>query len=137
MRLSKQFKLGVSQYELDFVDINTSRDLALFVDPHFLAQRSDRWSLDAMGTIQSFFSRLLELLRLGMANEARELFSPLGEPNETCLGLSKGRPQGNAVGPILAGQIFDGLAKSKAVRTAVLTDLDPPIRFGKCSITCK
>ncbi len=62
MRLSKRFKLEVSQFELDFVDIDTSRDLRLFVDPHFLGLREDRWSLAATASVQSFFRRFLELL---------------------------------------------------------------------------
>ena len=124
MRISKKFKLGVSQFELDFVDIDTARDLPIFVDPHFLGLRTDRWSLDAAASVQSFFRRFLELLRAGKDLEARRLFSYLGEPNETCLGMSKGRPRGNAVGPELANDIFESLVDSRAVKTGVLTDLE-------------
>lgn len=124
MRLSKRFKLGASQYELDFVDIDTSKDLRVFVDPHFLGQRTDRWSLDAAATIQSFFTRFLDLLRTENSDGARSLFSRLGEPNETCLGMSRGMPRGNAVGEELANDIFDSLLDSKAVTTGVLTDLE-------------
>lgn len=124
MRLSKRFKLGVSQYELDFVDIDTSKDHRLFVDPHFLGLRNDRWSLDAAANVQSFFGRFLDLVRAGKVDEARDLFSYLGEPNETCLGLSKGRPNGNAVGRELADKIYASLVQSKAVQTGLLTDLE-------------
>lgn len=124
MRISRRFKLGVTQYELDFVDIDTNKDLRVFIDPHFLGQRTDRWSLDAAGSIQSFFQRFLDLLRAGRKIDARELFSRLGEPNETCLGLSTARPRGNAVGKELADQIFDSLVDSKAVKTGVLSDLE-------------
>src|SRR4051812_9551411 len=124
MRISRRFGLEVSQYELDFVDIDTSRDLRLFIDPHFLGQRSDRWSIEAAGSIRGFFQRFLSLLRAGRKADARELFSRLGEPNETCLGLSRGIPRGNAVGEELADQIFDSLVNSKAVKTGVLTDLE-------------
>jgi hypothetical protein len=124
MRISKRFRLGVSQYELDFVDIDTSRDLPVFVDPHFLGLRLDRWSIDAAASVRSFFGRFIELLRAGRKADARQLFSYLGEPNETCLGLSRGRPRGNAVGRELADQIFDSLVGSKAVKTGVLTDLE-------------
>jgi hypothetical protein len=124
MRISKRFRLGASQYELDFVDIDTARDLPVFVDPHFLGLRSDRWSIDAAASVRSFFGRFIELLRSGRKADARQLFSYLGEPNETCLGLSRGRPRGNAVGRELADQIFDSLVDSKAVQTGVLTDLE-------------
>jgi len=124
MRISKRYKLGVSQFELDFVDIDTSKDLPLFVDPHFLGQRTDRWSVDASASVQSFFQRFLTLLRAGNKAEARRLFSPLGEPNETCLGLSRGAPRGSGIGEELADDMFDSLAQSKAMKTGVLTDLE-------------
>jgi hypothetical protein len=124
MRISKRYKLGVSQFELDFVDIDTSKDLRLFVDPHFLGQRTDRWSVEAAASIQSFFQHFLTLLRAGKKVEARRLFSPLGEPNETCLGLSRGAPRGNGIGEELADDVFDSLTESKAVKTGVLTDLE-------------
>jgi len=124
MRLSKRFKLGVSQFQLDFVDIDTSKDLRVFVDPHFLAQRSDRWSGDASASVRSFFRHFLDLLRAGRKQDARELFSHLGEPNDTCLGMSKGLPKGSGVGEGLAEDMFDSLVASKAVQTGVLTDLE-------------
>ena len=61
---------------------------------------------------------------MGKREEARRLFSHLGEPNETCLGLSRGRPRGNAVGEELADDIFESLIESKAVKTGLLTDLE-------------
>jgi hypothetical protein len=124
MRISRRFGLQASQYELDFVDIDTSKDLRVFIDPHFLGQRSDRWSVEASASIQSFFRRFLALLRAGRKTDARELFSFLGEPNETCLGLSRGMPRGNGVGEELADQIFESLVDSKAVKTGVLTDIE-------------
>jgi hypothetical protein len=124
MRVSKRFNLKASQFELDFIDIDTARDLPVFVDPHFLGLRSDRWSIEATANVQSFFGQFIELSRAGRKAEARQLFSYLGEPNETCLGLSRGRPRGNAVGEDLANDIFDSLVDSTAVKTGVLADLE-------------
>lgn len=124
MRLSKRFRLGASQYQLDFVDIDTSKDHRLFVDPHFLGQRTDRWSVEATSSVQSFFRHFLDLLRLKRMDEARALFSHLGEPNDTCLGMSRGRPRGNGVGTELADDIFDSLVASKAAKTGLLSDIE-------------
>jgi hypothetical protein len=124
MRISKRFKLGVTQYQLDFVDVDTSRDARLFVDPHFLARRPDRWSIDATASVQSFFSHFLDLLQQKDLDGARQLFSHLGEPNDTCLGLSRGKPRGNGVGETLADDMFDSLVNSKAAQTGVLSDLE-------------
>lgn len=124
MRLSKRFKLGVSQFELDFVDIDPNRDVRLFLDPHFLGQRADRWSIDATTLIQGFFGHFLSLLQLKQDAEAFKLFQHLGEPNETCLGYSKGAPQGSGVGRKLAERLFNSIKSSKAVATGVLQDLE-------------
>jgi hypothetical protein len=124
MRISKHFKLHCSQAELDFVDIDINRDLPLFVDPHFLAARSDPWSISAAHTIQSFFGYFLGLLNQGSKEEARDLFDHLHEPNETCLGMSRGRPRGNGVGDEDAGRIFESLSQSRAAKTGLLEDIE-------------
>jgi hypothetical protein len=54
MRISERFGLGATQYELDFVDIDTDRDIPLFLDPVYLGNRRDAWSLDASRTLHNF-----------------------------------------------------------------------------------
>lgn len=124
MRISRRFRLNVSQAELDFVDIDTSKDIPLFLDPYLLALSSDPWSIDASTTIRSFFSYFLGLLYGGNTEEARDLFDHLHEPNETCLGLSRKIPQGRGVGEGDAERIFDSLAESEAAKTGLLHDLE-------------
>lgn len=124
MNISKVFKLDVSQAELDFVDINPRFDTKLFLDPYFLAQRYDRLSFEMTKTVKSFFHKLIELLKKEQIGEAREIFSYLSEPNETCLGLSKGYPKGKGAGQTDADKIFDSLIKSKAVQTGIISDIE-------------
>jgi hypothetical protein len=124
MKITKLFKLGVSQHEVDFVDIDPTRDKALFLDPHFLAHRDDHFSLDASATIRNFFSYFLELVRDGDYASARQMFSYMHEPNETCLGLSKGKPRGNAVSEALADALFESLKTSKAVTTGLVEHVE-------------
>jgi len=124
MKISRKLRLGKSQYELDFVDVDPNRDTPLFVDPYFLAQRYDSWSIRAARTIRNFFEYFITLLRSGKRELARELFNQLGEPNETCLGLSRGRPQGRGIGKVNADDIFKSLLKSKAVLTGVIEDIE-------------
>ena len=124
MRISQVFRLGVSQHELDFIDIDPSRDTRLFLDPHFLAHREDRFSMEASSTVRGFFSRFLELVREGEHERARRLFSYLHEPNETCLGMSKGKPKGNAVGESLADLLYESLQESKAVSTGLIEHIE-------------
>lgn len=124
MEISKRFDLNKTQFELDFVDIDTDYDNPLFLDPYFLAQRNDPWSINATRTIRSFFQQIVRLIFNGRISEAREIFSHLGEPNETCLGLSQGTPQGRGVGKTDANKIFDSILQSRAVQTEILEDLE-------------
>src|ERR1041384_748601 len=124
MRISRIFNLNKTQYELDFVDIDPTQDLPLFVDPYFLAQRNDAWSIDASRTIRSFFQHLVTLLNQNQTRAARDLFMHLGEPNETSLGLSRGKPKGRGIGAGDANKIFVSLLKSRAVQTGIAEDLE-------------
>lgn len=124
MRISEHFGLGRSQFELDFVDIDPDRDTHLFLDPYFLGIRNDRFSVEATRSIRSFFQHFIDLMLAGEEVEARALFDYLHEPNETCLGLSKGKPRGNAIGAKNAQAIFDSIKSSRALRTGLLEHLE-------------
>lgn len=124
LRISKFFSLSRTQVELDFVDIDVNRDTPLFIDPYFLSQRSDPWSIGASHTIRSFFGYFLALLHDGDRSEARDLFDHLHEPNETCLGMSKKRPNGKGVADGDAQKIFESIAGSTAAKTGILADLE-------------
>lgn len=124
MKLSERFELNKTQFELDFVDIDLSTDIPLFIDPYFLAQRNDPWSISASRTIRSFFQQLINLIRAGSTAQARELFIHLGEPNETCLGLSQGVPQGRGVGAEDSDKIFESLLESAAVQSGIVEDIE-------------
>jgi hypothetical protein len=124
MRIGEIFGLGRSQHELDFVDIDTSHDLHLFVDPYFLGMRSDPWSISASETIRTYFQQFIQLVRNRQSEEARRLFNHLHEPNETCLGLSRGRPSGRGIGLVDAENLFESLLQSRAVQTGIVEHIE-------------
>lgn len=121
---SQHFDLSKSQGELDFVDVKLTRDTPLFLDPFAISQRVDRWSQDAHAHLMAFFQQLIDRIRSGRADDGRRLLSYLQEPNETRLGLSRGRPQGAGIGSYQADQLFDALMESNAVKTGFLNSLE-------------
>ncbi|NIE82430.1 MULTISPECIES: hypothetical protein [unclassified Burkholderia] len=124
MRISELFDLNAGQRELDFVDIDPDRDLRVFLDPHFLSLRNDRFSAEATSTIRSFFAQLLEAIRADDDITALELLQYLHEPNETCLGLSIGAPDGRGLGSIDATKILNSLKGSRAVKSGLVEHIE-------------
>lgn len=129
MKISTIFNLNKSQAELDFVDIDTNEDLPLFLDPFFLGKKQDNWSIDATLTLRSFFQRVIDLIRNGNENNAKELFEHLHEPNSTCLGMSIGNPRGRGVGNQDTDKIYDSLLRSRAIQTGLIQDIEDNILF--------
>lgn len=103
--------------------------MQLFLDPFFLSKRIDKWSNDATLTLRSFFEVLTTEIRAGNEAYARTLFDHLGEPNSTCLGMSRGRPRGRGVGNGDTDRIFDRLIQSRAIQTGLLQDIEDSILF--------
>jgi hypothetical protein len=123
MRFSKAFKLKKVQAELDFVDIDPTRDTRLFVDPYAIQIKDNEFSTTCADGIKTYFAEVLESLRRSDLSRAEYLTSYLSEPQETFLGLSRGRPQGRGVGRFQANQLLSALIRSKAFQTGVLSDL--------------
>lgn len=124
MKISRIYNLGKSQAELDFVDIDVNTDIALFIDPFFLNKRKDNLSMEATRTIRNFFQTLIDLIRGNQIQSAKLLFRHLHEPNATCLGLSRGNPQGRGVGTEDTDRIFDSIIRSRAIQTGLIQDLE-------------
>ena len=129
MKISEIFNLLKTQYELDFVDVDIEKDNHLYLDPFFISTRVDPWSVNASRTIKSFFQYTIDLILANQTSQAKSLFMHLNEPNETCLGMSKGKPRGNGIGPDNAEHVFESLLKSKAVETGVVENLEDTAIF--------
>lgn len=124
MKISKKLGLNVKQSELDFIDIDIDNDTRLFLDPYFISRCEFPLANKMYSTIKNFFEYLLELLRTGNITKAKEIFSYLGEPNETCLGMSKGNVNGSGIGPINSEKIINSLLTSKALKSNLITDIE-------------
>lgn len=124
LRVSEVYKLGLHQPALDFVNIDVEGDAPLFIDPRSLRLLPTRWGHECVSLIQDFFGHVLDLVKNGGRDRALTLLEQLREPNETHLGLSSGKSRGRALGPESAVLIYDALAKSEAVKTGLIQDLE-------------
>jgi hypothetical protein len=122
-RVSAYFGLHLPQAALDFVDVDVRRDTPLFVDPGALLMVQSEWSAECRSLIQNFFHYVLDRIVTGNVEGARTLLSALREPNETHLGLSRGRARGHGMGAGLAERVTRALLDSPAVQTGLLLDL--------------
>jgi hypothetical protein len=123
-RVSQYYKLGLQQPSLEFLDVVLEDDTRLFVDPRaFLALRT-KWADECVELIRDFFDEVIQAMHAGNDDRARLLLSGLGEPNETRLGLSRGKPRGKGVGDVLADELFQSLKTSEAVKSGLIENLE-------------
>jgi len=121
---SEVFGINKSQSELDFVDTSLNRDIPLFIDPYAITQRHDTWSQSCHDLLKYFFQLVVDSIRSGNPDKAKELLLHLKEPNETRLGFSKEHPQGAGIGRFQAEQLYKAISQSSAVRTGFLSSLE-------------
>lgn len=124
MKISEKLGINKSQHELDFVNVDLERDTPLFLDPYFISKSESPLAQRMNTSIKSFFEYLLELLNANRVEAAKELFSMFDEPNETCLGLSVGKPNGRTVNENNTMDIFDSLLTSRALETEAIEDIE-------------
>lgn len=124
MKISEKLNLTKSQFELDFVDIDTERDIPLFIDSNLIRKYDSEFNAKFVETMDSFFSYLINTLSNNLDEQAKYLCSHLSKINETHLGLSKGISKGKGVGQIGAEKIFNALKNSKAIEDGVLQDIE-------------
>ncbi|MED1054720.1 hypothetical protein P4T74_31245 [Bacillus mycoides] len=120
MRISKYFELGVNQESLNFVDVDTDRDVRLFIDPCWIHISEGHWFNEASATLFSFFNHIITLYEEGRVSEARELFNCAHEPNETCFGLSRNDPQGTGASVEMLAEVFDYIVNHHMIENGLI-----------------
>jgi hypothetical protein len=124
MRVSQFFNLQRTQPTLDFVDVDVANDLKAFIDPWAIRHVESEWTEQCVSLIQNYFQALLACAQRNDEAKAISILKPLREPNETHLGLSKGRSKGRALGPYLMKEVWSRLKESRAVATGLLEDIE-------------
>ncbi len=127
MRVSEYYKLGKKQPSLSFLDVDIQEDVKLFVNSRALRILGSDWGEHCTHLLQTFFSAVVDSIRVGQDQRALDILSMLKEPNETHLGLSRGKSDGRGLGPEKARQIWQSFRKSKAVKTGLLSDLEDTV----------
>lgn len=128
-RVSEVFALGRDQPTLEFVDVDTQGDTRVFIDPSAIKELGMPWGDECVELLQSFFQVVIDSIRSGNHSKARTLLASLHEPNETHLGLSRGRAAGSGMGAGLAREVWEALRDSEAVASGLLADLEDTILF--------
>jgi hypothetical protein len=124
MRVSKYYRLGREQGDLDFVDVDIRGDTRLFVDPRALRLLTTEWGQTCVSLVQDFFRAVLTAIREGRDDDAQLLLAGLREPNETHLGLSRAHARGSGLGPELAVDVWEALSDTDAATSGLLQDLE-------------
>jgi hypothetical protein len=129
MQISKALKLGKTQPELDFVDIELSTDTPLFLDPAAFYEGEGRFADDCARDIEQFFEAVLHAAGTEDWDLGLRLLRGLSEPDEIQMGFSTGSPSGRGVGEKQAEQIFEAILRSKAVQSGLIRDLNDALIF--------
>ncbi|PFG12287.1 hypothetical protein [Bacillus sp. es.036] len=125
MQISEYFNLEQDQTDLEFVNVDTSRDVELFIDPWWLhISTEDEWCRGASVTLTGFFDHIIGLYEQGEINRARELFDFAHEPNETCFGLSSNNPEGTGASADMLAKVFDNITSNAMIENGLVTRLE-------------
>jgi hypothetical protein len=130
VRVSERYGLERTQASLEFVDVDIARDTRIHIDPGAIRLLESPIAHNCASLLQSFFGHVIHLIASRQHEAARALLATLNEPNETRLGLSRGkRARGRAMSHGLAALIWEGLSESKAVQTGLIQDLEDSALF--------
>jgi hypothetical protein len=127
MRVSEYYRLERTQASLDFVDVDISADTPVFISPKALTMLPSEFGDECVHLVQSFFQTVLDHIRGDRNDQAEWLLRNLREPNETRLGLSKGRARGHALGGGSAHEVWKALSESEAAKSGLLEDLEDTV----------
>lgn len=107
---------------IDFNDINVLTDNRLFIDPFKIKRSNTDLSRKCSEKLIDFFSTATKFVKEEKALD--DLFDKLNECNETCLGWSKGSPQGTGVSGKLGHQLNLALKRHPLILNNVMQDVE-------------
>ena len=130
MNISKIFGLGVSKYELDFLDVDLDEDCPLYIDPFLIANSNNKWAIEADRVIKSFFNEFKVTMKNGDYEKAKALFVYMEEPKDNCLGIcSQGTTNGHGLGEMDAEKIVEKIIESNAIERELVNNIEDIVIF--------
>ena len=134
MHITEFYNMGCTQAAVDFVDVDTATDNAVFIDPRAIRLQHGLLEDECTDYLVSFFTEVLDAIHKGRTDHLRKLMQRLGEPNETHLGYSRGSSDGRGLsGKRTVGkramEFADKISQSKAAATGLLQDLEDTALF--------
>jgi hypothetical protein len=129
MRVSEYYKIDRSQGALDFVDVDITDDVPVYIDPGMIRHLPDDWGKECLLMLTTFFDSVLDAVRSNDKQRVKYLLGHLGEPNETHLGFSSGRSAGRGFGNQMSATLAEKLAASQAAQTGLIEDLEDTAFF--------
>jgi len=124
MHVTDYYDLDRTQAEVDFVDVDVATDNQIFIDPRAIRLQHGDLQESCVACLVSFFTEVLDAIRLNNPAKVRRLMRHLGEPNETHLGFSRGRSRGRGLRGRRTDDIADSISQSRAAQTGLLQDLE-------------
>ncbi len=102
------------QSQVDFVNVFLGVDNPFFLDFNNIISSETEWANRMKKTLESFSFNLGSML-LTNKRELKGFLNNIHESNATYLGWSKGRADGNSIGPILCKSLIDSLDDYKSL----------------------
>ncbi|MHA4895774.1 hypothetical protein ACXZ1K_13555 [Pedobacter sp. PWIIR3] len=99
-------KLGLSQADVDFVDVKLEEDNLIFVDYNKISKFRSPLTNKMEVSLEAFLDGFFKSIVFRKKNESKLLLKGLHECNATRLGYSTNEPHGNSVGQVLQGLIY-------------------------------
>lgn len=124
-RITEIFNLNKTQYEIDFIDIDTQFDTQMFIDPYWISKQDNEFTIRCDSLIKSFFTQLITLIKESKMQKALKLCENLRESSDVCLGYAKQRgTSGSGMGPAIIRDFCFALKRSVAVENDILVNIE-------------
>lgn len=122
---SNYFGLGLTQFELPFVDFDLNADVPLYIDPYAITKDPTDLGARCHNNILSYFQTLLDVIRDGNKHLIKRLISRhLSEPQEIYLGVSHKPRGGRGIGIVQEKQVIEALVNSTAAKIGAIQAIE-------------